>query len=217
MKDQATNVVRAVQKSWKSRDHRVLLVEKDLIIYEVDIVAGEQADKAKGIYKVSQGKLMPSRLRGLLLPIGAQWNMSMSDVRVSLSDNIDRGQSKTSPSKSVPEVFPTDEGEAARVDDAHLEVLPSMDINPEEVRGTLGVSTTTGPTTFVSSFKAVIMVVFVFATLAVMAADVSAQTIEMMAPAPAPSMATGAGFSLLVSGSIIGFSLFFSLLAIIKH
>ncbi|KAK3217759.1 hypothetical protein Dsin_011729 [Dipteronia sinensis] len=68
----------------------------------------------------------------------------------------------------------------------------------------------------VSSLKAV-MVVFVLATLANMAANVSAQSGENMAPAPAPSSVTGAGFSLPGSGILIGFSLVFSLLAILKH
>ncbi|KAK4836786.1 hypothetical protein QYF36_000163 [Acer negundo] len=49
----------------------------------------------------------------------------------------------------------------------------------------------------VSSLKAV-MVVFVLATFANMAANVSAQSTGM-APAPAPSSVTGAGFSLPVS------------------
>ncbi|TXG70479.1 hypothetical protein EZV62_005414 [Acer yangbiense] len=66
----------------------------------------------------------------------------------------------------------------------------------------------------ISSFKAV-MVVFVLATLA-MVAHVSAQDNEM-APAPAPSVITGAGFSLPVSTAAIGFSLIFSLLAIFKQ
>ncbi|KAI9157805.1 hypothetical protein LWI28_028354 [Acer negundo] len=69
------------------------------------------------------------------------------NVRASLSINIDRGQSKTMPSNSVPEVSLTGEGKATRVDDAHLEVIPLMDTNPEEVRGTLCVSIATGSTT----------------------------------------------------------------------
>ncbi|TXG70480.1 hypothetical protein EZV62_005415 [Acer yangbiense] len=75
----------------------------------------------------------------------------------------------------------------------------------------------------ISSFKAV-MVVFVLATLAMVAnvsaqnmvANVSAQDSEM-APAPAPSVITGAGFSLPVSTAAIGFPLIFSLLAIFKQ
>ncbi|KAK3217749.1 hypothetical protein Dsin_011719 [Dipteronia sinensis] len=66
----------------------------------------------------------------------------------------------------------------------------------------------------ISSFKAV-MVVFVLATLSIIA-NVSAQDSEM-APAPAPSAVTGAGFSLPVSTAAIGFSLIFSILAIFKQ
>ncbi|TXG70478.1 hypothetical protein EZV62_005413 [Acer yangbiense] len=53
-------------------------------------------------------------------------------------------------------------------------------------------------------------------TLAMAANYVSAQGSDM-ALAPAPSMVTGTGFSLPISGAIIGFSLFFSLLAILNH
>ncbi|KAL5744065.1 hypothetical protein ACOSQ2_027181 [Xanthoceras sorbifolium] len=60
-----------------------------------------------------------------------------------------------------------------------------------------------------------IMVVFVWATFALVS-TVSAQNSEI-APAPPPSMVSGATFSLPVSGVLIGFSLIFSLLAIFKH
>ncbi|KAL5744073.1 hypothetical protein ACOSP7_026925 [Xanthoceras sorbifolium] len=61
-----------------------------------------------------------------------------------------------------------------------------------------------------------LMVIFVLATLSMAAAHVSAQSSDM-APAPAPSMVTGAGFSLLVSSAVLGFSLIFSLVSILKH
>jgi hypothetical protein len=50
-------------------------------------------------------------------------------------------------------------------------------------------------------------------------AVVSAQDSESMAPAPAPApgMEAGAGFSLPVSGAIVGFSLVVSLLGFLKH
>ncbi|KAL5743523.1 hypothetical protein ACOSQ2_026639 [Xanthoceras sorbifolium] len=60
-----------------------------------------------------------------------------------------------------------------------------------------------------------LMVIFVLATLS-MAAHVSAQSSDM-APAPAPSMVTGAGFSLLVSSAVLGFSLIFSLISSLKN
>jgi hypothetical protein len=52
--------------------------------------------------------------------------------------------------------------------------------------------------------------------IATFAAAVSAQDSEM-APAPAPGMDAGAGFSLPVSGAIVGFSLVVSLLGFLKH
>lgn len=66
----------------------------------------------------------------------------------------------------------------------------------------------------IASSKAVMMAL-VFAAFAM---AVSAQSSEL-APAPAPSLDTGAAFSLPVSGSIniIGFSLVLSLLALLKH
>ena len=67
-----------------------------------------------------------------------------------------------------------------------------------------------------SSKKAVnAMMGLVLATFT-MAASVSAQSTEM-APAPAPSMDTGAGFSLPVSLAVVGSSLVLSLLALLKH
>ncbi|PNT29893.3 hypothetical protein POPTR_006G056000v4 [Populus trichocarpa] len=48
-------------------------------------------------------------------------------------------------------------------------------------------------------------------------AVVSAQDSESMAPAPAPGMEAGAGFSLPVSGAMVGFSLVVSLLGFLKH
>ncbi|KAK4834809.1 hypothetical protein QYF36_000881 [Acer negundo] len=86
-------------------------------------------------------------------PSGVLLNVEVApltgNVRASLSINTDRGQSKTMPSNSVLEVSLTGEGKATRVDDAHLEVIPLMDANPKEVRGTLCVSTATGSTTLV--------------------------------------------------------------------
>lgn len=56
-----------------------------------------------------------------------------------------------------------------------------------------------------------------FLLLAIAAfAVVSAQESEM-APAPAPGMDAGAGFSLPVSGAIVGFSLALSLLGFLKR
>ncbi|KAJ0099311.1 hypothetical protein Patl1_20583 [Pistacia atlantica] len=52
--------------------------------------------------------------------------------------------------------------------------------------------------------------------LAVAAAIVSAQS-NGMAPAPSPSMDTGAPFSLPVSGAIVGSSLVLSLFALFRH
>jgi hypothetical protein len=52
--------------------------------------------------------------------------------------------------------------------------------------------------------------------IATFAAAVSAQDSEM-APAPAPGMDAGAGFSLPVSGAIVGFSLVVSLFGFLKH
>ncbi|KAL9373740.1 hypothetical protein Peur_033360 [Populus x canadensis] len=52
--------------------------------------------------------------------------------------------------------------------------------------------------------------------IATFTAAVSAQDSEM-APAPAPGMDAGAGFSLPVSGAIVGFSLVVSLLGFLKH
>ncbi|KAJ4706456.1 Proteoglycan 4 C-terminal part like [Melia azedarach] len=60
-----------------------------------------------------------------------------------------------------------------------------------------------------------IMMLFVLAAFA-MAATVSAQSTQM-APAPSPSMDTGAAFSLPVSAAAVGSSLFVSLLALLKH
>ncbi|KAJ0043653.1 hypothetical protein Pint_17954 [Pistacia integerrima] len=67
----------------------------------------------------------------------------------------------------------------------------------------------------IASSKAVMMAL-VFAAFAMAAATVSAQSSEL-APAPPPSLDTGAAFSLPVPGSIIGFSLVLSLLALLKH
>ncbi|CAN0899254.1 hypothetical protein LINGRAHAP2_LOCUS20173 [Linum grandiflorum] len=47
-----------------------------------------------------------------------------------------------------------------------------------------------------------------------MAAMVSAQ--EMMAPAPAPSIMTGAGFSVPLSGAVVAVSLVASLMGFLK-
>ncbi|KAG6743831.1 hypothetical protein POTOM_052534 [Populus tomentosa] len=52
--------------------------------------------------------------------------------------------------------------------------------------------------------------------IATFAAAVSGQDSET-APAPAPGMDAGAGFSLPVSGAIVGFSLVVSLLGFLKH
>ncbi|KAJ4706455.1 No apical meristem (NAM) protein [Melia azedarach] len=64
----------------------------------------------------------------------------------------------------------------------------------------------------VSSSKAVMMV-FVLATFA-MAATVSAQSSDL-APAPAPSLDTGAAFSLPISGAFLGSSLILSLVGLL--
>ncbi|KAF9679684.1 hypothetical protein SADUNF_Sadunf06G0040100 [Salix dunnii] len=48
-------------------------------------------------------------------------------------------------------------------------------------------------------------------------AVVSAQGSESMAPAPTPGIEAGAGFSVPVSGVIVGFSLVVSLLGFLKH
>ncbi|KAJ6870553.1 hypothetical protein NC652_036255 [Populus alba x Populus x berolinensis] len=52
--------------------------------------------------------------------------------------------------------------------------------------------------------------------IATFAAAVSGQDSET-APAPAPGMDAGTGFSLPVSGAIVGFSLVVSLLGFLKH
>jgi hypothetical protein len=57
------------------------------------------------------------------------------------------------------------------------------------------------------------LLVLVIAAFAV----ASAQDSESMAPAPAPGMEAGAGFSLPVSGAMVGFSLVVSLLGFLKH
>ncbi|OAY43171.1 hypothetical protein MANES_08G048100v8 [Manihot esculenta] len=62
-----------------------------------------------------------------------------------------------------------------------------------------------------TSFTAV--VVACFASVFLAAANVSAQT----ALAPAPSMDTGAGFSLPMSGAVVASSLLLSLFALLRH
>lgn len=57
-----------------------------------------------------------------------------------------------------------------------------------------------------------IMVIYVVA-LFMVATNVSAQ---VEAPAPAPSMDTGAGFSLPVSSAVIAFSLIISFISLLK-
>ncbi|KAK8531864.1 hypothetical protein V6N12_053323 [Hibiscus sabdariffa] len=64
-----------------------------------------------------------------------------------------------------------------------------------------------------TSFSKAIMIIFVAVVLSV-ASTVSAQDSAM---APAPSMDTGAAFSLPVSGVAVTFSLIISLVALLKH
>ncbi|CAN0899253.1 hypothetical protein LINGRAHAP2_LOCUS20173 [Linum grandiflorum] len=65
-----------------------------------------------------------------------------------------------------------------------------------------------------SSFSKAASLSLVVLVGASMAAMVSAQ--EMMAPAPAPSIMTGAGFSVPLSGAVVAVSLVASLMGFLK-